>query len=135
MADLERKLQQDRASRDAARRLVEADLGILRGEGEKPGIKQRAADGARETSRTLAGQAADVVSAHPLATGGIVALILLLFFRNSVLDLVIHLLEGEDEDEDGDPPLSRHDDDDDDDDEPDAERTGETTRSSRIRRH
>lgn len=130
MADIESRLEQDRASRDAARRLVEADLGILRGEGEEPGIRQRAADGARETSRTLAGQATDLASAHPLATGGLIAFILLLVFRGSVLDLVIHLLGDKDEADgaqDGDPrPASEGDD-------PlRTERTAETARSGHI---
>lgn len=99
MADIDTQLQQDRASRDAARRLLEADLGVLRGDTKDHGLKQRAAAGMSETSRTLAGQAARYAGEHPLAIGGIVTAILLIVFRNTLFDVLIHLLEDEEDDD------------------------------------
>lgn len=99
MSSLERKLQEDRATRDAARRLIEADLAFVRGDNEERGLAKRAADSVGDTSQTLAGRTLDYAKAHPLAVSGGLAAILLFLFRNPILDLVLGMLDDDEDDE------------------------------------
>lgn len=98
MSGLERKLEEDRAVRDAARRLVEADLAFVRGDVQDRSLARRAADGVSDTSLTFADRAVGYARAHPLVVSGGLAAVLLFLLRNSLIDLAIDLL-GDDEDE------------------------------------
>jgi len=92
MDGLEQKLEQDRAHRNAARRLLEADLDFVKGDVQERSIQKRAADGVSHTSATLAEQAINYARANPLpVVGGLVALLILLF-RGRILDLLIDLM-------------------------------------------
>jgi hypothetical protein len=97
MSDIERRLKEDRAMRDAARRLLEADLGMVRGDVQERGIAQRAAEGVTTTSVNAADRAMDFAKAHPLAIGGGVLALLLILLRNPLLDLLIGLLQDDEE--------------------------------------
>ncbi len=99
MSDIERRLEESRAMRDAARRVVEADIGVVRGEVQERGVAQRAADGVSATSHSMADRAVGFVREHPLAVGGGVLALLLILFRGFILDLVIDLLEDDDEED------------------------------------
>ena len=98
MDGLEHKLEQDRALRDAARHVVDADVAFLKGDVQERSVQKRAADGVSQTSATLAGRAMDYATANPIpVVGGLVALLLLLF-RGQILDLLIDLLTDDAED-------------------------------------
>lgn len=109
MAKIDRQLREDRALRDAARRLLEADLGLVKGDVQDRGVGQRAADLVGSESRDLAGKALDKARAHPgLVIGSVVALLLVLL-RNPLLDLLIAFLEGDDDEAPEDRPQDRED--------------------------
>jgi hypothetical protein len=100
MSDIERRLQEHRAMRDAAREVVQADIGVVRGEVQERGIAQRAADGVSATSHSMADRAVGFVREHPVAVGGGVLALLLILFRGFILDLLIDLLEDDEDEQD-----------------------------------
>ncbi len=102
MSDLQRRLEEHRAMRDAARRVLEADLGVVRGDGAEPGVAKRAVEGVTETSHTLLDRGLRFASNHPLLVGGGLLALLLVLFRNPLLDFLINLLGDDDEDDEDD---------------------------------
>lgn len=96
MGRLEQQLNEDRAMRDAARRLLEADLGFVKSDVHDRGVGERTVDRLREGSLNLADSAMDYARGHPLLVFGGLSALLLVLFRNSVLDWIIDLLEDED---------------------------------------
>ena len=96
------QLQADKAMRDAARRLVEADLSFVKRDVEDRSLVQRAKDEARETSVHVARSAKNYAGTHPWVVGGGILAILLILLRNPLLDLLIGLLDDRDDDADED---------------------------------
>lgn len=69
MADLESDLRQDRALRNAAKRLVKADLGFLKGDVAEKGLGGRIADRAKDGAAGIAESAADFAGENKLQVG------------------------------------------------------------------
>lgn len=97
MGKLEQQLNEDRALRDAARRLLENDLGLVKSDVRGRGLGERTVDRLREGSLDVAEQAMDYAKVHPLLVFGGLAAVLLVLFRNPLLDFFLNFLE-DDED-------------------------------------
>lgn len=113
MGDLETRLKEDKALRDAARQIVEADLALVKGDTHDRSIAKRAADEVSETSLSLADRALGYATANPLlVSGGLIAALLLLF-RGTLVELLFGFFTADEEDEDDDherpEPSSRYD--------------------------
>ena len=100
MAKLELQLREDRALRDAARRLLEADLGLVKSDVDRRGLGERTADRLRDGSLDIADKAMDYARVHPVLVYGGLAAVLLAVFRNPILDLILNLMD-DDEDSEG----------------------------------
>jgi hypothetical protein len=100
MANLDTQLKEDRALRDAARRLVEADLGLVKSDVNERSVGKRATDLLAAESRDAAEGALDFAAQRPLMISGIVLAILAFLFRNSIIDLIINWLDDDDDDDD-----------------------------------
>ena len=98
MSDIDVRLHADKAMRDAARRLVDADLAFVKGEVVDRSLVEQAKLDLREASFKFAEDAKDYARTHPLVVGGAILAILLLLLRNPLLDLFIGLLGDEDDD-------------------------------------
>lgn len=96
MADLERELKEDLMLRNAAKRLVKADLGFLKGDMAQKGLGSRVADRARDGAADIAENATDYADTHrvQVGTGIAVALAALLgwIFRDRLADAVYDML-------------------------------------------
>lgn len=103
MAKLDGQLREDRALRDAARRLVEADLGFVKGDVQDRSVGKRTADLVGSESRNVAEQALSKAKAHPEIVIGSIAALLLVLFRNPLLDLILDFLEDDDDQHSSDP--------------------------------
>lgn len=103
MSDLERKLHEDKAMRDAARQMLETDLAVVRSNVPDRGLAKTATDEVSNVSSLIADRALGYAKAHPIVvTGGLLAMLLLLF-RHAILDLFIGMLEDKgDSDQDSD---------------------------------
>lgn len=84
MKDLEVQLNQDRALRDAAKAVVQADIAFLKEDFTPSALKWRMADGAAE----IFDHAKDVADDNKGVLGTLVAAVILWFARNSILDLL-----------------------------------------------
>lgn len=96
MADLERELQEDLMLRNAAKRLVKADIGYLKGDMAEKGVGGRVADRAKDGAADIAENAADYADTHraQVGTGIAVAIVALLgwIFRDRLADAVYDML-------------------------------------------
>lgn len=97
MGKLDQQLNEDRALRDAARRLLEIDLGFVKSDVHDRGVGERTSDRLREGSQDVADLAMDYARTHPLLVFGGLSAALLVLFRNPILDWIIDHLEDEDE--------------------------------------
>jgi len=88
MSDIDRRLQEDKAMRDAAKRIVDADINLLRGDTRERSIGKRAAEGVTATSRTAADRALAYGKSNPLVVGGGIVASLLFLFRHTILDML-----------------------------------------------
>ncbi|GAA5050349.1 hypothetical protein GCM10023208_09240 [Erythrobacter westpacificensis] len=69
MADIEQQLHEDRALRNAAKRLVKADLGFVKGDMAEKGIGGRIAGRAKDGAADIAENTADYAGEHRLQVG------------------------------------------------------------------
>ena len=93
MPSVDKRLREDRAVRDAARNLIEADLGIVKGDVKERGVGSRAATFASEHSRNVAHGALAYASQKPIMAAGIVTAILAFLFRDTLIDALISWLD------------------------------------------
>jgi len=100
MADLDRQLKEDRALRDAARNLITADVGLVKGDVKERSVGRRAADLVSTNSREAAHEALGFATQRPLLVSSIVLALIALFFRNAIIETVIAWLD-DDESTDG----------------------------------
>lgn len=92
MANLEQDLREDRMLRDAAKRLVKADIGFLKGDMAEKGIGARIADRAKDGAAEMADDAAHYAGTYrtEVGTGVVVAILAILgwIFRDRLADAV-----------------------------------------------
>lgn len=97
MSKLERQMQEDRAMRDAAKALVDADLAHVKNSFSGPGLTERAATNLSEGARDVFEKASDAAESHKGILAALVGAVIIWFARNPLLSL----LETEDEDDNG----------------------------------
>lgn len=95
MPDLEAELKEDLMLRNAAKRLVKADLGFVKGDVAQKGIGSRAAGRAREGAADIAENAADYADTHRVQVGTGIAVAVAAFagwiFRDRLADAIYGL--------------------------------------------
>lgn len=95
MADLENQLEQDRALRNAAKRLVKSDLGFVKGDMARKGIGGRIVGRAKDGAAGIAENTADYASENRVQVGTGIALAAAAFagwiFRDRLADAVYDL--------------------------------------------
>ncbi|WP_338244754.1 hypothetical protein [Aurantiacibacter hainanensis] len=96
MADLERELKEDLMLRNAAKRLVKADLAFLKGDMAQKSLGGRVADRAKDGAADMAENAADYADTHRVQVGtGVavaIAAIAAWIFRDRLADAVYDML-------------------------------------------
>jgi len=95
MADLDRQLKEDRALRDAARNLIAADVGLVKGDVKERSVGRRAADLVSTNSREAAHGALGFAAQRPLLVSSIVLALIAFFFRSAVIGAVIAWLDND----------------------------------------
>ncbi|CDO36404.1 MULTISPECIES: hypothetical protein [Novosphingobium] len=84
MGNLARKLEADRAVRDAARATFDARYGAIKADMEERGIAGRVIDETLEQARDMFDEAVDVAESNPGVVGGTLAALMLWFLRNPI---------------------------------------------------
>jgi len=97
MNDLERRLAEDRALRDAALGLFKADLAFLRIDLREKGLGARLADRLGQGTSEMVDDAVDYAEANTGKVAAGVAAIVLWFARGPILDLLAGLFGEETE--------------------------------------
>ncbi|WFL76983.1 hypothetical protein P7228_13435 [Altererythrobacter arenosus] len=87
MADLKRQMQEDRALRDAARALLDADVAHLRNGLASKSIGERVLDNIGEGAKDVFESAADAADNHKGALAALIGAIVLWFARNPIMSL------------------------------------------------
>ncbi len=80
MADLQHQLREDRALRNAAKRLVKADLGFLKGDMAEKGLGSRIAGRAKEGAAGIAENTAEYADENRIKVGAGLAIGIAAFF-------------------------------------------------------
>jgi hypothetical protein len=100
MSEIEQQLHEDRALRNAARRLVTSGLGHVKGDMAQKGLGARLLDRARDGAAEIAENSADLAANNRAQVGTGIAFGLLAFvgwmFRDNLADAINALLEAED---------------------------------------
>ena len=99
MTDLEHRLAEDKALRDAALSLFSADLALIRADLKERGIGARVADRLGEGTMELVDDAADYAQANRGKVAAMIAAIVLWFARKPIIDGLNGLFADEGEDE------------------------------------
>jgi len=96
MADLEHDLREDRALRNAAKKLVKADFAFLKGDMAAKGIGGRIADRAKDGAADIAENTADYANENRVKVGTGIAVAALAFagwiFRDRLSDAIYDLV-------------------------------------------
>ena len=108
MTVTERQLAEDRALRDSALRLVKTDLALVRADVSARGPGTRAADRIGDAAMDTFEDALDYAQDHRAQVGGVVAAILLWFFRGPILGGLAALVGANDDDRDDDDEREDH---------------------------
>lgn len=98
MSDLEQRLAEDRALRDAALALFKADLAFIRTDIREKGVGARLADRLGEGTRDMVDDAVDYAEANSGKVAAAALAVIVWFARGPILDLAGRWL-GDDEDE------------------------------------
>lgn len=98
MSDLERRLAEDKALRDAALALFKADLALVRADLDERGIGKRIADRVGESTMDMLDEATDFAEDNKGKVAAGIAAVILWFARGPILDALGRLV-GDDEDE------------------------------------
>ena len=103
MSDLEQRLAEDKALRDAALSLFKADLALVRADLDERGLGSRIADRLGESTMEMLDDAADYAEDNKGKVAAGIAAVILWFARGPILDAVGRLVgDGEDGEEPGD---------------------------------
>lgn len=96
MADLEQQLQEDRALRNAAKRLVKSDLGFVKSGMAQKGLGARVAGRAKDGAADIAESTADFAETHRAQVGTGIAIAVLAvagwIFRDRLSDAIFDLI-------------------------------------------
>ena len=98
MSDLEHRLAEDKALRDAALALFKADLALVRADLAERGLGQRIADRVGEGTMEMLDEATDFAEDNKGKVAAGIAAVVLWFARGPILDALGRLI-GEDEEE------------------------------------
>lgn len=99
MSDLEHRLAEDRALRDAALALFKADLAFIRTDIRERGAGARLADRLGEGTRDMMDDAVDYAEANSGKVAAAAMAVILWFARRPILDFIDRLFAGDDGDE------------------------------------
>ena len=99
MSDLEHRLAEDRALRDAALALFKADIALVRADLAERGVGQRIADRIGESTMDMLDEATDFAEDNKGKLAAGIAAVILWFARGPILDGLGGLIGDEDEDE------------------------------------
>jgi hypothetical protein len=100
VSEIEHRLAEDKALRDAALSLFSADLALVRADLAERGVGARIADRIGESTMEMVDEAADYAEANKGKVAAGIAAIVLWFARGPILNALGKLLG--DDDEDGD---------------------------------
>ena len=111
MSDLEQRLAEDKALRDAALALFKADLALVRADLDERGLAARIKDRVGESTMEVLDDAVDIAEDNKGKVAAGIAAVILWFARGPILDAVGRLIgDDEDEAEPGDRAGRSHDD-------------------------
>ena len=99
MNDLEHRLAEDKALRDAALALFKADLALVRADLDERGLAARLKDRVGESTMEVLDDAVDIAEDNKGKVAAGIAAIILWFARGPILDALGRLIGDEDEDE------------------------------------
>ena len=99
MSDLEHRLAEDKALRDAALALFKADLALVRADLDERGLAGRIKDRVGESTMEVLDDAVDIAEDNKGKVAAGIAAVILWFARGPILDALGRLLGDEDEDE------------------------------------
>ena len=99
MSDLEHRLAEDKALRDAALALFKADLALVRADLDERGLAGRIKDRVGESTMEVLDDAVDIAEDHKGKVAAGIAAVILWFARGPILDALGRLIGDEDEDE------------------------------------
>ena len=95
MSDLEHRLAEDKALRDAALALFKADLALVRADLDERGIGKRIADRVGESTMDMIDDAADYAEDNKGKVAAGIAAVILWFARGPILDALGPLIGDE----------------------------------------
>jgi len=111
VSDLEQRLAEDKALRDAALALFKADLALVRADLDARGLGKRISDRLGESTMEMLDEATDFAEDNKGKVAAGIAAVILWFARGPILDAVGRLIgDDEDEAEPGDRAGRSHDD-------------------------
>jgi hypothetical protein len=99
VSDLDHRLAEDKALRDAALALFKADLALVRADLDDRGVGQRIADRVGESTMEMLDEATDFAEDNKGTVAAGIAAVVLWFTRGPILDALGRLIGDEDEDE------------------------------------
>jgi hypothetical protein len=99
MSDLEHRLAEDKALRDAALALFKADLALVRADLDERGLAGRIKDRVGESTMEVLDDAVDIAEDNKGKVAAGIAAVILWFARGPILDALGRLIGDEDEDE------------------------------------
>jgi hypothetical protein len=102
VSDLERRLSEDMALRDAALGLFKADLALVRADLAERGLGQRVADRLGESTMDVLDEAIDYAEDNKGTVAAGIAAVVLWFARRPILGALGRLIGDEEEPADGD---------------------------------
>ena len=102
MSDLEHRLAEDKALRDAALALFKADLGLVRADLDERGLGKRISDRVGESTMEMLDEAADFAEDNKGKVAAGIAAVILWFARGPILDAVGRLIGADEDEEPGD---------------------------------
>ena len=87
MSDLKRQMTEDRAVRDAARALIEADIAHVKNTFSGPSLTERAATNLNDGAREVFDKASAAADNHKGILAALIGAVLIWFARNPILSL------------------------------------------------
>lgn len=99
MSELDRRLAEDRALRDAALALFKADLAFIRTDLSQKGVGERIADRLGDGARDMLDEAVDYAEANTGKVAAGVAAVILWFARGPIMEAIAGLIGMDEEEE------------------------------------
>ena len=99
MSDLEHRLAEDKALRDAALALFKADIALVRADLDERGLGQRITNRVGESTMEMLDEATDFAEDNKGKVAAGVAAVVLWFARGPILDALGRLIGEDEEDE------------------------------------